>query len=214
VLNNNTNIFIQCPDEYPQRVLLPGRVVGVNDQTYSAAMAQGESDFSAGQNVLVYYDLKGKFTQQSARIDAVMRGGTSEGESDNSSLLVIGFQITGEPSSAESRESYRACAVIRDLQAAVNKEQQCLVLDISATGLAVVTQSSYAVNQQVAVAMDYLGKAYTGQGNVQSVRKMDDDRWRVGLHVPTQLNGNLERGLQLICVAIQRQQLTRLSGMG
>lgn len=199
------DMFIQLPREDDQRVLNPGTIQEVADGRYTATFNDADLAAEAGQEVIVYFHRGNEFMQQSARIDAVMP--TEE-------QTIIVFETVGEPVSCESRQCFRASTVMAGLTARLGDEDNCQLLDVSATGFAVMAAATHHVGNVLEAELHHDGKNYRGTATVQSVRAMDHDRIRYGLHVVADKNsgGTLQKGCQHIAMAVQREQARRLSG--
>ncbi len=145
--------------------------------------------------------------KQPARLDAV-------GQDDPTP--VVGFQTTGEPVSAESRERFRVSTVMADLTAAVGAEAECKLLDVSTSGFAIEATQRYEVGQVVSVTLRYQGGEFSGKARVQSIRELDLGRIRYGLHAVEDRasGGELRKGQQYISAAVEREQLRRRARLG
>lgn len=205
MLSVGSEVFLWIPDEFKERVLHPGRVIEVSDSIYTAEFDEMGITPEAGQEVFVYYELRQKFMQQAARIDALMQA---------SPKPLVGFQTTGEPVSAESREFHRVSTVMADLTASLGPEQHCQLMDVSVRGFAVVAKEKYQVGQTLPATLRFEGQEYIGKGCIQSVKELSKGRYRYGLHSvdDKKSSATLEKGQQTIAMAIQRQQLRRLAG--
>jgi len=214
-------IFIQTPSEAKGRILHPGHVVGVNQSVYTLLLEEADLQFSPGQEVLVYFEQYRSFMQQAARISALIdhEEASPEASSANDAPAmedsvgsIIGLETVGEPSSAESRDTYRVSTLLAQLTADVLNEEDCALVDVSATGFAIITKQHLQVGQVVPVCPKFEGKKFEGEACVQSIRHLGDGRIRYGMHCVTKRGaGMLMRGLQQISMAIQRQQLKRMS---
>jgi hypothetical protein len=207
MLASEMKIFLSFPNESHQRILHPATIKEAGKTGYSAELEEAHLALEAGQNLFVYYELKRKFVKQAARIDAVMQ---------TDPTLVIGFQTTGEPVSAESREWFRVSTVMADLTATVGSEANCRLLDVSTAGFAVEATKRYEVGQVVPVTLRYQGGQFSGSARVQSIRELPRGRIRYGLHGLDEKagGGDLKKGQQTISAAIEREQLRRLARSG
>jgi len=202
MLTTETGLFLRIPDESDERVLHPAKIVDVQDGIYTAQLEEADLPLTAGQTVLVYYEIEQKFMQQAARIDAVMQ---AEPEA------IVGFETIGEPMSAEERQWYRVSTIMADLSAKIDSEESCPVQDVSTVGFAVLARERYLVGTVVTASVHHAGKHYTGSATVQSVREMGDGSIRYGLACAGDKQGGAELSscLHTITMAIQRQQLRR-----
>ncbi len=210
-----TGCFLQLPGNSKQRVLHPVRVMGLADEIYTVESEEHGLPVKPDMDVLLYFEKNRKFMQQSGRIEAVDTIDVDDGGSDEDGpQLLISFKITGAPVSAESRQHYRVSTVIMGYQADLNVERACRVLDISRTGLSVVSEEGYTIGNVVDVSIVEDGQTYTGNVCVQSVRDLGKGRTRYGLHCVSdqKTQGTLAEGLQRASMRIQREQLRRLAG--
>ena len=207
MLASETKVFLSLPHESQRRILHPATVKEASKRGYTAELEESDVALQAGQDLFGYYELKRKFVKQPARIDAVMQ---------TAPMLVIGFQITGEPMSAESREWFRVSTVMANLTASVGAEPECRLLDVSTAGFAVEAATRYEIGQIVPVTLRYENGQFSGEARIQSIREMEKGRFRYGLHAVEEKasGGDLRKGQQHISAAIEREQLRRLSRSG
>lgn len=210
-----TGCFLQLPGDSRSRVLHPALVVGLANEVYTVESENNGLSVEPETDVLLYFDKNRAFMQQSARIEAVDTVDVdAEGSDEGEPRLQISFRTTGTPVSAESRQHYRVSTVIIGYQADLNVEKACRVLDLSRTGLSVVSQEGYKVGNVVEVSIVEDGRTYTGNVCVQSTRDLGREQTRYGLHCVSDkaAPGSLAEGLQRASMRIQREQLRRLAG--
>ncbi len=206
--------FLQLPGDSKQRVLHPARVTELADEIYTVESEENGLPVEPEMDVLLYFENNREFMQQSGRIEAVDTIDASDGGSDDDGpKLLISFKTTGDPVSAESRQWYRVSTVVVGYQADLNAEKDCRVLDVSKTGLAVVSEETYTIGNVVSVSIVEDGQTYTGNICVQSVRDLGQGQTRYGLHCVSDktAQGTLADGLQRASMRIQREQLRRIS---
>ena len=121
MLNTETKLFLCIPTESPERVLRPAKIVSIENDMFAVEPEEPELALEAGQEILIYYEIKQTFMQQPARIDALL---------DTEHNPTVGLVTTGEPVSAESRQCYRVSTVMSDLVAGI-ESQDCPLLDVS-----------------------------------------------------------------------------------
>jgi hypothetical protein len=207
MLTSETKLFLSIPTDSRQRILHPATIKEVSEAGYTADLEDSNLSFVAGQDVFVYYNLNQKFVKQAARIQAVLQ---------IDPVLVVGFKLTGEPTTAESREWFRVSTVMSGLTAAIGPEPDCKLLDVSSAGFAVEATKRYEIGQVVPVTLRYEGGQFTGDARVQSMRDLGKGRFRYGFHAldDRTSGGDLRKGQQVISAAIEREQLRRLSRSG
>ena len=104
-----------------------------------------------------------RYYSQTARIVAVMQTGPAP---------TIGFQFTGEPVSAESREWFRVSTVMAGLTTDFGPEAGCPLLDVSSVGFAVEATQAYKVGDVVTATLRY----QSGTGRRIGLRRLLDRR--------------------------------------
>ena len=197
--------FVHFPTASRQRILHPGKIIGIKNRIYTAALEEPELIVEVDQNILLYYDARDGFVQQPGRIECVV---------ETAPKLVVCFVTTGEPASAESREHYRVSTVMSDVVVDVGSEANCKVLDVSVAGMSTITETSYGLGLLLNVRLIYDSQEFTGRICVQSVRRLSDGRTRCGLLCTAEPEDgeDLREGLRHVSMTIQRKQLRRLAG--
>lgn len=218
MLGTDTGIFFRIPDGSNTRVLHPARIVEVSGETHTAEVEDPQISLEAGQELLVYYEMKREFVQQSAIIDVIMDG-QPEGEqpeeaSEDAARLLVAFRLNGEPVSAESRQAYRVSTVVANLFSMFGKEERCRLLDVSATGFSLESRQRFSVGDIIEGTLLFEDKEFTGLATVQSIKPLSGGRFRYGLHSVEDKTrpADLLKGQQKISMAIQREQMRRLRG--
>ena len=207
MIGMSTELFFQFPSETSKRVLHPVEVVEVSDDVFTARFEEPGLMPEPEQNVLVYYEIRREFMQQSAQVVAVL---------ETQPTATFAFKTTGDPVSAEGRECYRARAMFLDVTCRFGDERDCPLQDVSATGLAVVAEPGLKIGDTVGVSFAFDGVRAEGTACVQSVRELASGRARYGLHSIGREKADREfrDALNRISLAVQRLQLKRLSGTG
>lgn len=198
-----TVFYLQIPDESEERILYPATVQEWNENGYTAALQTDDPAPEAGQEVLIYYEIEREFVKQGARIELV---------SKMDSTTVFRFELTGDPVSAERRQCDRVSTVMAGVIATFGAEENCPVLDVSATGFAVVAFSRYRTATVVDATVHYAGIASSGKGRIENVRELEPGRIRFGVHCISdkETGGTLQAGLQKIYASVQQQHLRPL----
>ena len=200
MLGIDSGFFLQIPDRSKSRILHLAKVVGLQDNVYTAQLEEGELNAAVGQYVLILYEDGNEFLKQSAYIQQI---------SGDQQTRVVELTTTGGPTAAESRQYYRVSAVMADLTAQVGAERDCPLLDISCTGFSISSGEDYEVGSVVDAVLGYEGEEYTGKVCVRNIRPQDDGRTRYGLHCieDEETPGSMPEGLHHMCVSLQREQL-------
>ena len=198
----NNKILIQRPDS-ESRVLLEGRVKLVGDDCIACEFNLQGAAVVEEQELLVYFEERRKFMQQSVRVTAVR---------PEEEFTVVAFEFLGEPVSAENRECFRVSAVMSDLSAMVGETTGCPVLDVSATGFAVSTTTVYEIGDVVSVVLDFAGEQLAGTASVESISRLEKGQIRYGMNCKPE-GDSLQEFVNGVCLTIQREQLRRLAGL-
>jgi hypothetical protein len=205
VIGIGDGLYVQIPDESEQRLLYPAKIVGVRGNVYTAEVEEEDLALEDGKQIIIYYENRREFVQQVARIDTVIR---------TELKAVLGFETTSKPVSAERRQCYRISTVISNLTAKLDSEDACPLLNISATGFSVIAAGGYRLGSVVQATLRYDDQEYTGDVCIVSMRELNKGRIRYGLYGldDKKHGGNIQKGLQHMSTAVQRQQLRRLVG--
>ncbi len=201
MLQVDSEIFVQRPEESERRVLHAAKLVDASEHL-TARLQEPGFELTADQVIFVYYELNREFVKQLAQVTAVLI------EEDD---LLVGFRTSGEPVSAESRQFYRVVTVMANLIVGIGPEKSCPLTDVSAMGFSAIAGRTYVIGEQVAVTLHFEGDSFSGNGVVQSIKDLGDQTSRYGFLASTDSESGkqLQKGLQRISMAIQRQQLKR-----
>ena len=205
------NIFFQKPSKSEQRILHAGKVICVEGDLVTGTFEEEQLGFEEGLEFLVYYDFKREFMKQPARIQTVI-----EVDREFDARASIAFQTCGEPASAESRQCYRASTVISKRKISIGSEDRCPLLDVSLFGFAFIGTKSYQIGQILKTIITHESQTFQGTAAVQSIQVLPDGRIRYGMYCSNDRNSDadLQKGLHLLSMAVQREQLKRLAGTG
>jgi len=206
MLHIGTKMFMQIPDNSSRKILHPGTVIEVEDGIITAEFEADDFQVEAEQEVFVYHEIQREFMKQSAVVEESV---------DEELPPMVRFRTTSEPVSAENRQCFRVSTVIADLVASLGSEDACPLLDVSATGFALIAKTKYEIGNHIEVILYFEDKTYAGMGCVQSVQEFSTGRYRYGLLgvEDKQSGGDLQKGLAIISAAVQREQLRRLAGI-
>jgi len=203
MLSMDGGFFLHIPNG-SKRILHPATIVGTEDEIHTAELEEPDLPVADGQEVLIFYDFRREFMQQPACIRRVT----------HDPKLIIEFETTGEPVSAESRQHFRVSAVMTGLTATLGSENACPLLDVSRTGFSVVARQSYDLGSFVNAALRHENHQYRDRVCVQSIRDLSRGRIRYGLHCVDKNRhaGGTPKGLHQISVSLEREQLRRVAG--
>jgi len=204
--SKDDTIFVRFPNESTNRILHPVKITETaGSGQYTVQPEDLELPLEADQELLIYFEKNRKFMQQPASVEALLEG--EEGK-------VASLKAVGEPVSAESRQCYRVSTILSKLTTTFDGVDGCSLRDVSVTGFSVLSKKSYKNGQIVDAELRFEGKKYTGQTSIQSVTPMEDGMTRYGVNCVKAASSptSLTKGVQQISMAVQRQQLNRLSG--
>jgi hypothetical protein len=219
MLSVDTEIFVQRPEEVTGHILHAARIDAVTNEIYTIHLKDCCSSFEVGSEIRLFFELQRKFMQQSARVEALFESTSDEivedgQDADDQTPQILSIVTLGEPASAENRECYRVLTMFTSMTAKIGDEDNCPLLDVSATGFAVMSHEKYESGRMIEVAVYYEGESLEGSVCVQSMRDLGGGQYRYGMHCADRRGSDraLLDGLKKICTDIQRQQLRRLSG--
>jgi hypothetical protein len=201
MLASGASIFVQPAEEAADRILHPATIV---DRTeHVIAELQEPLDLEAGQDLLVFYEVRREFMKQPVRVEVTMEG--------DAGRRLVGFVPVSDPVSAESRQFHRVSTVTGGLEANFGSEDHCPVTDVSIKGFSVISGRDHNIGDHVPTTIHHLEQHIRGTGLVQSIKGMGDGRTRYGLLCTKQRGrvNELDSGLQRMTMLLQRQQLKR-----
>ncbi len=205
MLTTDSTFFIRLPADSNERILHPAKVAGQEDGIYTARVGDAGLPLTEGLDVLIYYEKDRQLMQQPAHVLAI---------SADEPGLVIQISTTGGPVSAESRQYYRAWAVMSELTVEFGEESECPLLDVSCTGFAVAAMEPHQIGGLVDAVLRFEGTEYRGAVCVQNKRELTKGRTRYGLLCFDSRDfWELRRGLHRLNLSLQQEQLRRLAGV-
>jgi hypothetical protein len=228
MLGKGTIVFLQFPQEARTRLLHQGTVVDLAPGAFQAIFDEDTLPLDAGQELMIYYETQRKFVKQAVRVVAVHGGGAltdaitvaQENETSDAATatvvcagLAAALALVGECCSAESRQCYRVSTAVSDHRAELAGEN-CKLLDVSATGYAVLSTKVYKVGQVLDGAVMLRRETFRGRVCIQSAKDLGRGRFRYGLNCADERTraGGLKEGLPKLTMDIQLEQLRRRSG--
>jgi len=201
MLTTNAAAFMAVPNELNDRVLIEGKVVLIDGKRCVLSFEK-LPEVSAGADVSLFAEVRGKFMQQAAQVTAIP---TADGP------LQIEFQIVGDAVSAEQRGSYRAPAVMLGVPVKIDQIVGCVLADVSPEGIGVICPKPLIIGTTVDVSFEIEGLKVETRMKVQSAKILPSAKLRFGLLVPDK-RSIARQTLQTIAGHTQRMQLKRLSG--
>lgn len=207
MLKTDSELYIQNPTVTDRRSLHIGTVTESGPETMTLSFEDVRFELEADQEIVIYYTVKRKFMQQAAKVVEAL-----ETETEHAQIVVV--KTSGDAVSAEGREHYRVSTVSADIKARLGKEKDCTLVDISATGFAVICHKEHALGSTDEAAVHYGDETYEGTVCIQSVRDIGRGRIRYGMrYLDDEASaGTLKTGLRKVSIAVERQLLKNQSG--
>ncbi len=204
MLEPGYEMFLQKPSNASRHALLPMQVLRVENEVCIVELDELAAGLENDLDVVVYFEHNRRFMKQAARIQSILL------EDDALPQMII--EPTGKPIDAESRQCYRVSTVMNDRTVLFNHEI-CPLLDVSATGYAVMTSQELKIGQQTQTVLAHNNQSYAGMACVQSIQVLDNQRTRYGMHCMEHghAKNKLAAGLHQLNMATQREQLRRMS---
>jgi len=206
-MKTDTDLFLRTSG---REELYPGKVCATIDKGYNAVFEGRAISLEDGAEMLVFYDINHSFMQQPVRVLSVV----GEKQDNDGTRITLELEATGDPVSADNRECYRVSCYAADVKAQLGEDPEtCEVLDVSATGFAIVSDAEYSVGQTLQVSLYHNGTPVQGKAVVQSHRASGKQN-RYGFRAvdDERLTATLKKDLSRINLEVQREQAARLSG--
>jgi hypothetical protein len=206
MLKTESHFLFQIPDKSEKRVLHRAKVVSVEGTLYTAELEEEGPVLEDRMDFFIYFEMDRKFMRQTARVKSV---------TETESNTLFEFETFGEPFSAENRQALRISSVGADLSATFGSEENCEVVDVSPTGFAVYGKKKYEIGSHVEATLNFQGEAFKGMVTIMTaIERKGAIRYGVHCIDDPKIGSSLKNGLGRITMAIQRQQLARISRHG
>ncbi len=206
-MKTDMDIFLRTLEH---ETLYPGKVSATTDKGCNAVFQGGAFSMEDGAEVLVFYEIDRHFMQQPVRVLSVVEKKRDDGET----RIMLELETTVYTIPAENRESYRVSCYAADVEAELGEDpEMCEVADVSATGFAIFSDAEYTVGLTLLTTLYYYGTPVHGTALVVSNRAFGKKN-RYGLRAvdDERPKATLKKDLNRIFLAVQREQLARLSG--
>jgi len=201
MLHNDQNMFLLLPGDSEKRVLQPGKVIESSAPSFSIAFDE-PIELPVGLDTLAFCEVRGKFFQQGASLVEVREGGPA-------SIYV--FNRVGDPVSAEQRQTFRVSVAAAQIYAQLGKQKQCLVVDISPEGLAVIADAGLTLGSMQKISTSYEQNTILADARIQTIKILPSGKARYGLLIPSS-DAVARKTLLKTSMDFQRRQLKRLAG--
>ncbi|MCP3903789.1 MAG: PilZ domain-containing protein [Planctomycetes bacterium] len=196
ILTTGCQLLVRFACDAGPRRLHIGCVDSVEGETIIAEFEEeGLDPPTGGQAVIFYYQHDGVFTQQPAKVTEIRR---------EAPVLSFAIEPTGEPVSAECRQTPRVATVASDLVATIAGTELCPVLDVSVAGLSIMSSTSLEIGDVVTVRIESGSLSFEGSACIQSTRELWEGRYRYGLYCLDDVgDAELQAGLAQVAEAMQ-----------
>ena len=192
-------VFLRIPADTTERVLHQGKVLEATPDNLVAEFVD-PLGLAPGADVTLYAEVRGKFFQQGATIVAVQQ---------ETPFPILAFKKVGQPSSAESRGSFRVSSAATQILASIAGQLKCPIVDISPEGFAAITRCELPLGASVQIAFEFEGVSCSGPARVQTLRTLPNGTRRYGFLAVDA--ATMRATLGQITANVQRSQLRRLS---
>jgi len=205
-LKEGSRVFLRFDSPSRGRLLQSGIVQESREGGLTLAFEARHLAVATGEQKLVYYNKARVFVQQPVLVEAQSSGGPP---------FVLSVKSIGDAISAGTREEDRVSTSGLGLAATLEDEDDCLIQDVSLSGLAVISDRKYHIGRCLEIAIRYGDEEYVGQAEVQCDHPLEGGETRYGLLgvFDTGEGRNLKNGLTRMTLEIQQQHLKRISGL-
>jgi len=197
-------IFLRFDSPSRGRVLHPGVASEIRDGAWTLRFDTRHQAVEIGEEKLIYYNKARLFVQEPVLIEA---------QSSDGPPFVLTVKSIGEAVSVGTREEDRVSTLGTGLMAMIEDEADCLIQDISLSGLAAVCERKHHIGRCLEIAIRYGNEEFVGQVEVQCVHPLGDGKNRYGLLgvFDTAEGKRLQNGLTRMTLEIQQQRLKIIS---
>jgi hypothetical protein len=202
VFKSGDSLFLRVDHATEERLFHRALVMEATSGGVAATFHDDAVAVDLGEEVILYFDRMGDFTQQAARVRQF---------EDLGGILLVDFEMISDPFSSENRANFRVTTITADAQAKIGSAGACPVRDASFTGFSVISPSQHAIGSILNVELHYRDIRYTGEVSVQSCRAIGSNLARYGLRCLDRSleEGSLATGLKVLTLDAQHVQLAR-----
>ena len=154
MLSQGDLLYIQRPTQNQQRVLIPLDIVANEQDQIIIETSQVFDWLPEDGQILVYYDKRRDFLKQSAKLEIHVH---EEDEDQVDGVMRYAIQLLGEAVSAESRQTFRVSTVISGRTAKFDDEGHVPLVDVSASGYAVIATKEHNVGEIIKTVLSHDG---------------------------------------------------------
>ncbi len=205
MLREGSPVYLRFDDSSGDRMLQAGIIAAMAPDRWTIDFETREPLLKLGDERLIYYHEIKKFVQRPVQI---------EERSEEGPLSRVVMKLTGDASSAETRQEYRVSAIDAGLAATLDTEQNCAIEDISISGVGVICRRNHSIGKPLDVTLRYENNEFSGRMVVQYGRALGVERTRYGLRGVFEAGDGspLRSGLTRMALAVHRQNLQRFAG--
>jgi hypothetical protein len=198
-------IFYMLDRNSPQeREFISGVVVGGGGENLVIQFARSWMGIAVGEKVPLHYKSHGQFLSREHLVTRV----TEDEDGTRLKLEPIGH----EPQLKDMRSSERIPTIHETMLARIGRESDCVVLDISTSGVAIMGGGHYSRGEVVEFEMWVRDTQYLGTVTICSTIEVRPGRFRYGLKCNEDAEGqNLRGSLPQLWVALQIKFLEIMS---
>ncbi|MBW2543622.1 MAG: hypothetical protein JRF15_16190 [Deltaproteobacteria bacterium] len=203
-LKDGSRVFLRFDSPSRGRVLQPGIASEIRDGGWTIAFESRHQAVEDGEEKLLYYHQSRAFLQQQILIEA---------QSGEGPPFLLHVKPIGDAVSVGTREEDRVSTLGTGLTAMIEDEPDCLIQDVSLSGLAALSTRQHHVGRCLEIAICYADEEYVGHVEVQCVHPVGDGKNRYGLLgvFDTAEGKRLQNGLTRMTLEIQHQRLKIIS---
>jgi hypothetical protein len=198
----NGPCLIALPGTRPRRTLVGGKVLEIAaDKGTLRASFDDPVPLTAGQQVSLFGDLRGRFHRQEATVLTALPspdGGTA-----------CALQPVGEPVEADGRQVFRVAATDLNIEVKIGHYRTCKLVDVGPEGVGVISARPLAYGETVTIRLEYDKIAVEGEFRVHSENELRDGTLRYGLRVMG-LRSPARHALQKLAGKLQRLRLAKM----
>lgn len=204
-LRAGSQVFLHSSSPSRRRLLQLGIVHELRDSGWTLTFENRHRAVETGEEKIVYYYRGRKFVHQLVLIEA---------QSGDGPPFVLTLRPIGDAIAVESRQEDRISTIGTGLTATVEEEGDCLIQDVSLSGLATIATQKYPVGRCLEIAIRYGDAEYVGQAEIRCADPLDGGKTRYGLLgvFDTAEGRDLQNGLTRMTLDIQQQRLKSITG--
>jgi hypothetical protein len=206
-LKEGSRVFLRFDSPSRGRLLESGIVQEIREGGLTLAFDARHHAVETGEEKLVVCNQARNVVRQPVLVEA---------QSSDGPPFVLSVKSIGDAVSAGTREEDRVSTSGTGLTATLEDEDDCVIQDVSLSGLAVISSRKYPIGRCLEIAIRYGDEEYVGQMEIQCAHPLDGGETRYGLFgvFDTEEGRGLQNGLTRMTLEIQQQHLKRISGSG